>query len=271
MGKRRRNSDDDISLFPFLSIIASVIGVLTMMIATLALAETDTPDVAQIEQFEQLQKQLKQADEEIEELRLEISVSNSSSLELREQKKVLDITLKELQEMLLQLEQVETELAEQQKVQIVIPPVDVKARETAADMQAQSDALEEELAQLEKELAERKETSEANVTVLPQGSGLNFTPHFVECSAESIVLHIMDPPKRIRTADVPKDEDFLALLEKVANGASDSIVLLIRSDALATYKLVKRLCDEREIRNGKLPVVGQGRIDLSAFIDKESD
>lgn len=271
MGKRRRNSDDDISLFPFLSIIASVIGVLTMMIATLALAETDTPDVAQIERFEQLQKQLIRADEEIETLRREISVSNSSTLQLREQKQALDITLKELQELLAQLEEVEKELAEQQKVEIIIPPIDQKARETAADMQAQADALQEELAQLEKELAERKERSEANVTVLPQGSGLNFTPHFVECSAESIVLHTMDPPKRIRTADIPKDDEFLALMETVANGTNDSIVFLIRSDALSTYNLCKRLCVEREIRNGKLPVVGQGRIDLSAFIEKESD
>ncbi|WP_203328885.1 coiled-coil domain-containing protein [Candidatus Laterigemmans baculatus] len=269
MGKRRRNADDDISLFPFLSIIASVIGVLTMMIATLALAETDTPDVAQIERFEALQKELKQTDEQIEELRRQIAISDSSSLKLREQKKLLDVTLQELQEMLIQLEEVEKELAEQQQVEIVIPPIDEEARETAADMQAQATALEEELAQLEKELAERKEKSEANVTVLPQGSGLNFVPHFVECSSDSIVLHTTDPPKRIRTAEVPKDQDFLDLLGKVANGANDSIVFLLRSDGLSTYQLCKRLCDERQIRNGKLPVVGQGRIDLSAFVEKE--
>ena len=37
MARRPRTDDDDVSLFPFLSIIACVIGVLTMMIATLAL------------------------------------------------------------------------------------------------------------------------------------------------------------------------------------------------------------------------------------------
>lgn len=265
MARRRNSSDDDISLFPFLSIIASVIGVLTMMIATLALAQTDTPDVAQIEEFEEKTKQLKQADDEIEELQREISVSNSSALQLREQKQTLQITVRELEELLAELERVEKELEEQKAIEVVIPPVDESMRESAADMQSQADALKEEIAQLEMELQSRVESSEANVTVLPQGSGLDFIPHFVECAADSVVLHTQDPVKRIRTANLVNDEDFLALLEKVANGARDSIVFLVRSDGLATYRRCKKICDDREIRNGKLPVVGQGRIDLKAF------
>ncbi len=131
MPRRPRPNDDDISLFPFLSIIACVIGVLTMMIATLALAQTDTPDVALIEKFEQTQKELAQAEERIEELKREIAVSNSAALELQDQKKQLNMTVEELQSLLEELEQVERELAEQQKVEIVIPPIDAKARETA--------------------------------------------------------------------------------------------------------------------------------------------
>ncbi|MBB3205372.1 vacuolar-type H+-ATPase subunit I/STV1 [Rhodopirellula rubra] len=269
MARRRNSSDDDISLFPFLSIIASVIGVLTMMIATLALAQTDTPDVAQIEEFEQKTKELRETDEAIENLRREISVSNSSALQLREQKQLLSMTVTQLEELLAELEQVEKELAEQKAVEIVIPPVDQSLRETAADMQSQADALRSEVAQLEKDLAERIDASEANVTVLPQGSGLDFIPHFVECAADSIVLHSINPTKRIRRADVAKDEDFIALMEKVVNGTRDSIVFLVRSDALGTYRACKSLCDERDVRNGKIPIVGQGRIDLSQFATDE--
>ena len=265
MPRRPKTNDDEISLFPFLSIIACVIGVLTMMIATLALAQTDTPDVAQIEKYEQTEKQLKQAEEHIEELKREIAVSNSAALELQDEKKLLDMTVDELQTLLEELEQVEKELAEQKNVQIVIPPIDPKARETAAEMQAESETLKEQIAQLEKELAERTESSMANVTVLPQGSGLNFTPHFVECAAGAIVMHNLPTPKRIRAADMAKDEDMIALLELVANGKDDSIVFLVRSDGLGTFRAVKKLCDDRDIRNGKIPIVGQGRIDLSAF------
>ena len=75
MPRRPRTNDDEISLFPFLSIIACVIGVLTMMIATLALAQTDTPDVAQIENFEQDKKALDRTKTRIEQIKLEISDS----------------------------------------------------------------------------------------------------------------------------------------------------------------------------------------------------
>lgn len=264
MPRRPRTNDDDISLFPFLSIIACVIGVLTMMIATLALAQTDTPDVAQIESFEQDKKALDRTKSRIEQIKLEIS----DSLKLREQQKQNTTSKAEIAKMLTELDAIEKELAEQKKIKIVIPKLDPKARETAAEMQAQQAQLEEEIAQLEKDLKDRKDRSEANVTVLPQGSGLNFKPHFVECASGAFVMHTQTPPKRIRAANAAKAQEFIALMELVANGKNDSIVFLVRSDGLATFRTLKSLCDKRSIRNGKLPVVGQGRIDLSAFTSK---
>ncbi len=261
MPRRPRTNDDEISLFPFLSIIACVIGVLTMMIATLALAQTDTPDIAQIESYEQDQKSLVQTQTRIEQIKLEIS----DSLKLREKQQQNTQNKTEITKMLAELDAIEKELAEQKKVQIIIPKVDPKARETANEMQTQYTLIEEAIAQLEQDLKDRKEKSEANVTVLPQGSGLNFKPHFVECAADSFVMHTQTPTKRIRTANAAKAKEFINLMELAANGKNDSIVFLVRNDGLGTFRTLKGLCDKRNIRNGKLPVVGQGRIDLSAF------
>ena len=58
-------------------------------------------------------------------------------------------------------------------------------------------------------------------------------------------------------------------MQLAANGKNDSIVFLVRSDGLGTFRTLKGMCDKRNIRNGKLPVVGQGRIDLSAFASKK--
>lgn len=270
MARRPRQEDDDISLFPFLSIIASVIGVLTMMIASLTLAQTRTSDVAadleKIEQYEQAKKEIDSADERIEELKLEISVSKSTVLEVREDKKALDMTVQELEDLIVEFERIEKELAEQKKAEVIIPEINAKDRETVADLQTQLTSVQEDIAQLEKELKDRKDApTEGNVTVLPQGSGMNFTPHFVECADGSIVMHNMDPPKRVRQGDIVKDKDFLALLTLVANGKDDSITFLVRSDGVRTYRACRNLCNARDIRNGKIPVVGQGRIDLSAF------
>ena len=265
MPRRPRTNDDDISLFPFLSIIACVIGVLTMMIATLALAQTDTPDVTQIENFEQDKKSLDRTQARIEEIKLEIS----DSLKLRDQQKQNTTNKTEITKMLAELQVIEQELAEQKRVQIVIPKVDPGARETANEMQLEHEQIEAEIAQLEKDLQERKDKSEANVTVLPQGSGLNFKPHFVECAADSFVMHTQTPTKRIRTANAAKAEEFIDLMQLAANGKNDSIVFLGRSDGLGTFRTLKGMGDKRNIRNGKLPVVGQGRIDLSAFTSKK--
>ena len=237
-----------------------------MMIATLALAQTDTPDIAQIEKYEEIKKEIEESNERLEEIKREIEVTNAQGLQVREDKKLLEMTVTELEELLKELAQIEKELAEQDEVEIVIPEVNPKDRETAADMQQELAQLQEQLAQLEKQLKDRTDVpTEANVTILPQGSGLTFVPHFVECTAGEIVMHNLNPPKRIRTAQVGQDVDFKSLLTKALNGKDDTIVFLLRDDGLQTYRTVSRICNSQEIRNGKIPVVGKGRIDLSAF------
>ena len=263
MARRPRGEDDDVSLFPFLSIIACVIGVLTMMISTLALAQMNNPDVALIEAYEKSAGELSDAEAEVARLKklLDDKIGPGAAT-VRED---VSASEKELAELAAELEKIHKQLAEQQKVKVVIPQLDPAQRESVASMQTQLTDLTEELAILEKDLSERKEASESQVTILPGGTGVNFTPHFVECAADSIVLHTLNPPKRIRTASAVADADFVALLQRVANNANDSIVFLVRSDALSTYRTVRQICTDRDIRNGKLPVVGAGRIDLSHF------
>jgi hypothetical protein len=267
MARRPRDADDDVSLFPFLSIIACVIGVLTMMISTLALAQMDTKDVAVIEAHETATKELTAAEEEIAKLKKLLDEKlGPDAADVRKQKATSE---KELADLAAELKRIQKELENQKKVKVVIPTLDPAQRESVASMQTQLSDLTEELAQLKKDLSERKAASESKVSILPGGSGVNFTPHFVECAADSLVIHAINPPKRIRRGDMVKDKDFLALLGRVANGNNDSVVFLVRSDGLSTYYAARNLCNEREIRNGKLPVVGAGRIDLSQFANKK--
>jgi hypothetical protein len=267
MARRPRDNDSEVSLFPFLSIIACVIGVLTMMIATLALAQLDTKDVAVIEEHEDISREVKAVEEEVQGLQSIIDEKlGPDAAQLRAEKAASE---KELASLLAELAKIKKELDEQKKVKVVIPTLDPAQRETVASMQAQLEQLTEQLALLQKDLSTRKEASESKVTVLPSGSGVNFNPHFVECAADSLVLHTLTPVKRIRAGSMVTDKDFIALLEKVANGANDSIVFLVRSDGLGTYYAVRKICADRDIRNGKLPVVGAGRIDLSQFAKKK--
>lgn len=267
MPRRPVDNDDDVSLFPFLSIIACVIGVLTMMISTLALAQLDGEDIALIEQWEQTQQALQDTDEQIEILTTTIAEQlGPDGANVREE---LSRRQKELDELQRQQQTLQAELDAKEDMQVVIPVVDESLRETAASMQAELDKLEKELAQMDLELKERQSASKSRVSILPSGSGLRMTPHFVECAKGSLVLHTQDPPKLLRAANMVKDEDFIDLLRTVANGVDDSIIFLIRSDGLATWRAARKLCDERNIRNGKLPVVGDGQVDLSYFTRKD--
>lgn len=266
MARRPREPDDDVSLFPFLSIIACVIGVLTMMISTLSLAQMDTPDVALIEAHEEVAKEVSEAAAEV--ARLKAILDEKLGPDAATVRNELTGREKELAQLAAELSRIEKELAESKKVKVVIPQLDPAQRESVASMQGQLTSLTEELAILEKDFSDRKDASESKTTILPGGTGINFTPRFVECAADSIVMHTVNPPKRIRAASMVNDKDYLAMLERVANSTNDSVVFLVRSDALSTYRAARQLCVDREIRNGKLPVVGAGRIDLSQFADK---
>jgi hypothetical protein len=124
----------------------------------------------------------------------------------------------------------------------------------------------ERLAQLDKELEERnKPPVESEVSVLPGGSGLGFTPVFVECTGGSAVIHDGDAQPRILATELPQDETFLRILAEVAASPKKTVIFLIRENGLGTYRTARDLANVHEDRNGKLPVIGKGRLDLSHF------
>ena len=271
MARRRPAEDDDVSLFPFLSIICAIIGVLTLMIAAVTLGQMNQDDVKEVVEnaiaMAQIQKELAAADDVVAEMTIQLEKEQAQLLNRAgSRQNELVKSRAELEALLKQLADVRKKADEQKKIKIVIPEVPQGQRETVEDMQAQLTSIKDRLAVLQRNLDEKKKPpDEAQVSILPGGSGLSFTPNFVECTSGAIVLHTEDPPLTIRTAEIAANATFVALLEKVANNKNQTIIFLLRSDSLATYRLVKKLCDDNDVRNGKLPAVGNGRIDLRHF------
>jgi|GEM_PF-846441 len=266
--RRKSGGDDDVSLFPFMDIITTVVGILTLMIAAVAMEQMDTQDVALIEAYENTQAEIKKQEQQQQEMQKLIDEKIGPTAALTRQQ--MEATEKEIQEIARKIEEAQKELEKQKAVKIVIPTLDPSKRESVSSMQAERKALAEQLAQLEKDIEGRKDAPPANVSILPGGSGLNFTPHFVECQDGALVLHDLKPPKTIRTANMAADKDFLSVLEQAANNSANTVVFLIRSDGLNTYHAARKFCTDRDIPNGRLPVVGTGKIDLSYFTDKQN-
>jgi hypothetical protein len=267
MARRRRADADDISLFPFLSVLASIIGVLTLLISAMALAQMDNETVARAEQYEKVLKALKACEREIAELKQQVGdVEIRTADQLDEQQRELAKAQLRLQDLLQQLEQIQIQ-GQGPKETVKVPDYDAAAgRESIDQMQQEKKLLKEQIAQLEKELEERsKPPKESEVSILPSGSGLGFDPVFVECASESIVLHNVDPPLRIRRSDMATEEAFIKLLDRVAESEKQRVVFLVRNDGLRTYGTAGSLADAHQARRGKLPVIGQGRLDLSYF------
>ena len=271
MVRRPQVEDDDVSLFPFLSIIAAVIGVLTLMIAAVTLGQMNQSDVkeamANAIVMDRLQKELAALEDLVEKLSVRIDKDKAALLAGANQRQnELVKTRAELEALIRDLAATQARAAELKKLKIVIPEIPKSERETLEDIKQKQAALNERLAALRRQLEKRTNPpEEAEVAVLPGGTGLSFTPHFVECTASAIVLH--DEPKlvTIRREAIGADATFTGLLEKVVNQNGHSIVFLVRSDSLATYRAAKRLCDQNGVRNGKLPAVGNGKLDLSHF------
>ena len=275
MARRPVPEEDDVSLFPFLRIVAAIIGVLTLMIASVTLGQMNDGGakevVANAQEMQRLQKELAESEDLIRELSVKLTADEAKLLkESTRRQEELVKSRSELDALIRDLAATRKKADEQKAIRIVIPEIPEGQRETVADMQAQLGSIRERLAVLTKDLNARKTDIEAEVSVLPSGSGLNVKPSFIECQKDAIVLHTEAEPLLIRTAEVVANPKFIALLEKVANGRNEVVIFLIRSDGLGTYRTVKALCDAQEVRNGKLPVVGHGRLDLSHFRKQEA-
>ncbi len=270
MAGRRRSEADDISLFPFLSILASIIGVLTLLIATMALTQMDNEDFASLEQYENIERDLKELLEEIERLKKEMGDDDRRRMsEMDQAQRDLIVARKRLEELLKKIEELQKIGAKPMEV-VEVPEVKGELHKQAiSEMQAELKGVKEQLAQLEKDLKERKlPPEESEVTVLPGGSGVGFEPVFVECAAKSVVLHTSDDPEHIAIGGLEGNESFVKVLAHVAASPKRTLVFLIRDNGLGTYYKARDLANWSEVRNGKLPIIGQGRLDLTHVTKK---
>jgi len=273
MARRRPVDDDDVSLFPFLSIICAIIGVLTLMIAAVTLGQMNQDDVKEVVEnaiaMAQIKKELASAEDVVTEMTIQLEKEQAKLLnQAGSRQNELVKSRAELEALIKQLAEVQKKSEAQKKIKIVIPEVPQGQRETVEDMQTQLGAIRERLAVLQRDLDEKKKPpEEAQVSILPGGSGLSFKPNFIECTASAIVLHTEEPPLTIRNAEVAANAKFVALLEKVANSPNQTVIFLLRSDSLATYRMVKKQCDDNNVSNGKLPAEGNVRHDLRQFRD----
>ena len=267
MARRKHGKKLTVSLFPFLSILACVIGTLTLLITAMALGQMDNDTVASAEEHQRVKDTIERERILIERIKEGITKAEGGADDAL--KKLADARVK-LEELRLKKEALlaaNDEQDDEKKPPIEIPNVDEeKHKQRMAEIQAEIAKQEALIEELAAELKKRGgPVREAEVIIQPTGSGVDLEPTFVECTAAGIVIIEADPPQRVRQADLAASEAFRSLLDGVANRPKATVIFLVRDDGLPTYFAASGVARSRYARNGKLPVIGQGKIDLSMF------
>ena len=269
---RREKKKQEVSLFPFLDILACVIGNLILIITAVVLEQVDTKPIAEQAQRESVQKQTEKDLLAAAELKKTLE-------ELRRESTAGDKRIERAQQQIVVAEKQQQDARE--RLRQIPPPPPPPDKEDLAKVKEREIGIQkivDEIQRLQGELEKRKEKPDQAISILYENKGRGGVrrPFFIEVGKTSATLlpNDMDyrnlfgdeKPRQLPLANLGKNPDFTKLLNYVLThkapngllrGRRDTIVtFLIRPDAVQAYRGVKKAADQFEKANEKKLVVG---------------
>ena len=269
---RRKKKKQEISLFPFLDILACVIGNLILIITAVVLESVDTDKLADLFQNEAIQKQTEENLATIRGLeeRLEKLKQDSNSSDSRVQK---------AQQQLVAAERAQREA--KGRLLNVPPPPPPPDDEDTAELKKRNLEIQEiiaEMKRIEAKIADKKKKPDQTISILyaNKGRGGVRRPFFVEVKKDNLVLlpneldykNLFDTEKPIKVpvAKMAGDKSFKKLLDYVLTHLGKTgllrrrrdtiITFLVRPEGVNSYRVAKKVVDQYEKTNEKRLIVG---------------
>lgn len=267
---RARPTAPSVSLFPFMSILACLVGTIVVMICVLSLIQAKNmggrprDEVEAASEYVRTDRLVQDLKRRLDKERRDHTQVASTAVLVREENEELDrriATLRQRAEAAKEGEKTNREL--QKELELLKVQLATLAKEKP-DFQKQIESLEKELAKRAK-----PPTDAAKVVVKPGGSGVagNQVIFFIEAAAGAIALLGDDGSiTRITAGSIGKDEQYDAFLQKISTQRDALLVFLVRTDGWGSYVNAAGWAEGKfGIRTGKLPIPGKGPIDLSRF------
>lgn len=269
MPKRRSNNDEGVDLFSFMSILACLIGILTLMISVMMQAQQNEHAGKTKEETERamenrdLKKKIEIAEEKKKKVEERIKKEKSSVAALQHLKdRTIALSLK-LENLKKADDPDQSDTALQKLIENMIKEI--------AALKEERPPLDKRLKELQAELKSRKEAPKPkeSVKIKPRGFGDRGPKNlfFIECNSTGIVVYNDGQPgKPISTAAIPTNEPFNDHLEKVKKTRDSMILFLVRKSGKKSYDWAAGIAETKyRVAHGKLPIPNDGKIDLSLF------
>lgn len=282
MSRRNKNKGQTVSLFPFLSVLACVIGVLTMLISVLSLLQVDPGEIEDLQRAEAAQKlrlvldeqenKLKDEESELDELRRKLAEAALLAQSIEDAKKALA----DLQDE----HDANRKLSAAKKNEIISLLAELKRlRELVAQAKKDLLALGIDISDLDEKIKDAK-PPQTLTKILPPGEGgggrggrskfifVDIRPNVLrvhEAGKSPIVIKVSG---RLGHHELTQHPGLSEVLERIykSNGGLQ-LVQFIRPAAKPTEvaRLLVRVARNKGVLVGKLPAVDDGPLDLTAF------
>lgn len=260
-----------VSLFPFLSILACLIGILTMMIKIISDIKSqettgrDEQEMTRAKEYQQLKVEISQQEKELQRIKAVLKERNAALVKLEELENKRIVLRKKLDDA--KAAPKESDQALQKLLEQIIDQI--------AALKKERPSLEKELAALKAELAKlqiKPDTKTPPVRINPAGSGIssNTEIFFIECTANGLViLEKGGQKKSVSAATIATDGQLASTFNRAKSATKHLVLFLIRNDGSNTYRTAAVLAEEKySLNTGKLPIPTQGEVDLSLFTNR---
>ena len=263
--RRGKSKGLQVSLFPFLSVLACVIGTLTLILASMAVSSVGSDSLAGVrlgEEIGRLQAALVEARADlgrIEEELNTIEAKDADELELHRRLTGLGLSPE------ISLEDLEELIDERRRAAEA-----AKLRARRAKLEAQRRTQIEQVEGLRADVDARVDARrKLSMRIAPSGVGAVYRPYFAECTAEFLEVHTTrsDFTYRVPREDVLRGEIFQRFLRRIRLLRNTKLVFLVRPDGIDTFKAASEAAHRLEVPFAKLPLPGDGQLDFSAFDD----
>ena len=269
---RRQKKKQEVSLFPFLDILACVIGNLILIITAVVLESVDSDKLAEQFANEAIQQQTEKNLQTIRDLEKSLEKLKQDSISS-------DARVQKAHQQLVKAERAQREA--QGRLLDVPPPPPPPDDEDTAELKKRELEIQEiiaEMKRIEAKIADKKKKPDQTISVLYENKGRGGVrrPFFVEITKNDLVLlpnaldykNLFDSedPIKIPVGKAGSDKSFTKLMDYVLTHLGKTgllrrkrdtiITFLIRPEGVDSYRMVKKVVDQYEKKNENRLVVG---------------